>query len=543
MFAKTSIRTLLTWGFGIVIVLIAIMATVIAQRGRTVASHVVDMAEDSYPKVAAAGELRLNVMRNWTNTLLLIQLADAAEIKRVTDEMAVNSNTITEKFKFLEKAVASENGKTRLAAMLKARADYTEHRKKYIELVKSGSKDDANRFLMGTLKPKLDAYVGAITELITHQSAKMERVSGETLSLTANLTTVTIALSLLVIVVAVVTAVVVVRVVARALGGEVQYANDIAREIANGNLGIEIRMEPGDSTSLLASMKAMRDRLREMVGKITTGAGQLGQASRQLAQAASAVAESSAKQSEATSSTAAAVEQMTVGIGQIADSASEAHGLSVHSEELSRQGSGVIHSAASEMSKIADSVEASSAIISTLEQQSMEISAVVNVIKEIADQTNLLALNAAIEAARAGEQGRGFAVVADEVRKLAERTTLSTQEIAATVEKIQSGTRDAVQSMVAGVDQVRSGTELAKQAGSSIVEIQTGAQRVVGVVNDITNSLQEQNAASNEIARNVEMIATMVEANNASAEQAATAAQQLEKLADGLSASIGSFRL
>jgi hypothetical protein len=128
-------------------------------------------------------------------------------------------------------------------------------------------------------------------------------------------------------------------------------------------------------------------------------------------------------------------------------------------------------------------------------------------------------------------------------KKLAERTSLSTQEIASTVEKIQSGTRNAVQSMVAGVDQVRSGMALAEQAGASIVEIQTGAQRVVGVVNDITNSLREQNTASTEIARNVEKIATMVEANNASAELAATAAHQLEQLAQGLSTSIGSFRL
>ena len=543
MFAKTSIRNLLTWGFGIVIVLIAIMTAVTFQRSSNVASHVADITDDAYPKMVAATEIRLNVMRNWASTLLLLQISDAAEVKRITDEMTANSSVITEKFKFLEKVVASEKGKQALAAMLKTRADYTEHRKQYIELVKSGNKEEANRFLTGTLKTRLDAYVGAIGELITHQAALMERVSGEALSLTASLKTINVALSLLVVMVALATGIVVVRVVAKALGGEVQYANEIAREIANGNLGVEIRTEQGDAASLLASMKAMRDRLRDMVAKISTSAGQLGQASRQLAQASRAVAESSASQSEATSSTAAAVEEMTVGIGQIADSASEARKLSVHSEELSRKGSEVIHGAASEMSKIADSVEASSAIIASLEQQSKEISAVVNVIKEIADQTNLLALNAAIEAARAGEQGRGFAVVADEVRKLAERTSLSTREITSTVEKIQGGTRNAVHSMVAGVNQVRSGTALAQQAGSSIVEIESGARRVVGVVNDITNSLREQNTASNEIARNIERIATMVEANNASAEQAAAAAHQLEQLADGLAASVASFRL
>jgi methyl-accepting chemotaxis protein len=134
-------------------------------------------------------------------------------------------------------------------------------------------------------------------------------------------------------------------------------------------------------------------------------------------------------------------------------------------------------------------------------------------------------------------------VVADEVRKLAERTSLSTQEIATTIEKIQGGTKNAVQSMVAGVDQVRSGMALAQQAGASIVEIESGAQRVARVVNDITNSLREQSSVSGEIARNVEMIASMVESNNSAAAQAAGAAGQLEYLAADLSRSIGSFRL
>jgi methyl-accepting chemotaxis protein len=133
--------------------------------------------------------------------------------------------------------------------------------------------------------------------------------------------------------------------------------------------------------------------------------------------------------------------------------------------------------------------------------------------------------------------------VADEVRKLAERTSLSTREIASTIQKIQSDTKHAVQSMVASVDQVRLGTALTQQAGSSIVEIESEAQRVTGVVNDITNSLKEQTEASNEIARNIENIASMVEENNMAASKAAGAAQQLEQLAEGLTRSIGSFHL
>jgi methyl-accepting chemotaxis protein len=543
MFAHTSIKTLLTWGFGIVIGLIVAMALVIFLKSGTVAADVKKMASDDYPKVTSAATIRFNIMRNWANTLLLLQITDSSEVKRISDEMAVNSSLISERFDFLEKAATSDQGKLTLAAALKARQEYTENRKRYLELVKSGNREEANRYLVGTLKTNLDAYTAAVGNLIAHQSTLMEQDSEETQAHTSTLRTTTAVISLLIVLVSIITAVTLISVVSKALGGEVHYANEIARQIAAGDLGVEVRTAPGDTGSLLASMKTMCGRLREMVRNIDASAAQVGQSARQLAETSHAVAAASARQSEATTATAAAVEQMTVGIGHIADSAEQAVSFSRQSEDLSRKGSQVIHGAAAEMSKIADSVEASSAIISTLEQQSNEISAVVNVIKEIADQTNLLALNAAIEAARAGEQGRGFAVVADEVRKLAERTTQSTQEIASTIQKIQGGTQNAVQSMVAGVGQVRSGTALAQEAGTSIREIESGAQQVVGVVNDISNSLREQSTASDEIARNVENIARMVEANNASAEGAAAASRQLERLAEELATSVRSFRL
>jgi methyl-accepting chemotaxis protein len=188
-------------------------------------------------------------------------------------------------------------------------------------------------------------------------------------------------------------------------------------------------------------------------------------------------------------------------------------------------------------------VQSSSAIIEDLGRQSDQITSIVNTIKEIADQTNLLALNAAIEAARAGEQGRGFAVVADEVRKLAERTTLSTAEIAGMVGKIQNGTRNAVSSMETGVVQAGKGVDLASQAGTSITEIRDGSVRVMEVVNSISDSIREQGTVSSEIAKNIERIAQMSEESANAIQNTTNAARHLQQLSSGLHNSVSRFKL
>jgi len=187
-------------------------------------------------------------------------------------------------------------------------------------------------------------------------------------------------------------------------------------------------------------------------------------------------------------------------------------------------------------------VQSSSTIVEDLGRQSDQITSIVNTIKEIADQTNLLALNAAIEAARAGEQGRGFAVVADEVRKLAERTSLSTTEIGGMVAKIQNGTRSAVSSMQAGVVQVSNGVELANQAGDSINRIRDGAERVTHVVNGISDSISEQSSAGNQIAHQLETIAQMSEESAIAVGHTATAARHLHSLSASLHKTVAQFK-
>jgi methyl-accepting chemotaxis protein len=294
---------------------------------------------------------------------------------------------------------------------------------------------------------------------------------------------------------------------------------------------------------VLAGMKEMQQTLRKMIEEIVRGAEQLSSSSNDLLHASEEVGMRSRQQSESASAMAAAVEEMTVSIDQVAENAREAHNITIQASDLSTSGAKIIESAATEMHKISEAVQSSSAIIEDLGRQSDQITSIVNTIKEIADQTNLLALNAAIEAARAGEQGRGFAVVADEVRKLAERTTLSTAEIAGMVNKIQNGTRGAVDSMQTGVQQASKGVDLASQAGASINEIRDGSTRVMDVVNSISDSIREQGTVSSEIAKNIEQIAQMSEESANAVEHTTSAARHLQQLSTALHNSVSRFKL
>jgi len=330
--------------------------------------------------------------------------------------------------------------------------------------------------------------------------------------------------------------------IVKTLGGDPAVASAITKRIASGDLATPVDCSPGDNDSLLANIRTMQETLRTMIASIVANAEQVSSAADQLLGASEQVAERASQQSDAASSMAASVEEMAVSIDQVKENATEAHNISQTAGELSVDGAAVIHNAASEMRKISDAVQASSQIVEDLGHQSDQITSIVNTIKEIADQTNLLALNAAIEAARAGEQGRGFAVVADEVRKLAERTGNSTKEIGEMVAKIQNGTRSAVSSMQDGVRQVGNGVELANQAGESINRIRDGSMRVTVVVNGISDSISEQSMASNEIAQKLETIAQMSEESAVAVRQTADAARQLQALSTSLHQTVAQFR-
>ena len=332
------------------------------------------------------------------------------------------------------------------------------------------------------------------------------------------------------------------RSIIRTLGGDPELASAVTRRIAAGDLATPVEGNPNDRDSLLGNIRTMQETLRNMISTITNNARQVASSADELLHASEQVANRARQQSDAAASMAAAVEEMAVSIDVVRDNANEAHSLSEEAGSLSEEGAAIIHNAANEMRKISEAVQSSSSIVEDLGHQSDQITSIVNTIKEIADQTNLLALNAAIEAARAGEQGRGFAVVADEVRKLAERTGLSTTEIADMVNKIQNGTRSAVSSMQSGVEQVSSGVELANQAGESITRIREGALRVTQMVTGISDSIAEQSSAGNQIAQQLETIARMSEESAVAVRNTADAARELHSLSASLHQAVSQFR-
>lgn len=318
-----------------------------------------------------------------------------------------------------------------------------------------------------------------------------------------------------------------------------------AKQIADRDLSIDdLEMKSTDEIGqLAATINVLKNSIKEVVLDVSRTTQAVASASTELAASAEQMSAGMDTQQKQTQQVAAAVEELSQSVAEVAAKSSDASTASGESQRLAEDGGEIVSNTVSEMEGIAREVQSSADTINTLGKKSQTIGEIIAVINDIADQTNLLALNAAIEAARAGEHGRGFAVVADEVRKLAERTTEATEEVSKSILGIQTETKSAVTLIEGGSDRVGKGVELAIQAGTALKSIVDGSKGVQGMVQDIAAAASEQTAAADEIARAIEGINSVTSESSVGASQASQAAGDLAMQAEQLQGLVGRFRL
>ncbi|HYF02947.1 MAG TPA: HAMP domain-containing methyl-accepting chemotaxis protein, partial [Patescibacteria group bacterium] len=319
------------------------------------------------------------------------------------------------------------------------------------------------------------------------------------------------------------------------LSSHIEEILQAMEKFAEGNLNVQLNVRSEDEIGrLFYGFNTAVGKMRSTIQSVVTTVNQTATSSMQINSATEQLSASAQEQSAQSTQVAAAVEEMAQTSLENTRTAQHASELAKQYKATAHEGEAIIQQTVGKIREIADVVHQSVGTIEKLGESSSQIGEIVSVINDIADQTNLLALNAAIEAARAGEQGRGFAVVADEVRKLAERTSKATKEIAQMIKGIQSEANLAVSSMKKGSSEVAQGIVLADKAGNALAQIMTTSEETMQIISQIASASQEQSLTSTEVSKNVEVISEVSNQSAAGIQEIASAADNLNNLMNSL---------
>jgi len=435
----------------------------------------------------------------------------------------------------VEQAGGDEGIKAAFLALVKANEQVT-------NLVLQARNAESHQAIIEKSNPAFEALLGAINKYQNQMSKKQGDDAAATRERTARLVLTIFGAVVAGIVLLIIWGLALVRSVSKALNSMLSMVRDLAD--GEGDLTKRLEIASHDELGELArGFNTFLDKVHSIISQVAGTAEQVASASEELSASATLQAEGATNQTDQTTQVATAMQEMSSTVQQVSENCARAAEASRRSAETAREGGGVVEQALAQIRSIATSVSGTAKQMEDLGRSSDQIGRIAGVIDDIADQTNLLALNAAIEAARAGEQGRGFAVVADEVRKLAERTTKATKEIAEMIKTIQDGTKGAVKAMEIGSQQVKEGVASTARAGESLQQIIRTSEEVGSMITHIAAAATQQSGATAEINQNMDQISHLVKGSAGAAQQSAKACQELSELAMALQNMVGSFKL
>ena len=539
-FAHMKIGVKLGLVFGFILLMLVMMICFGLYSTQAVNKSVDEIAKGSYLKTMYANKAdsALSVLQSSIRMLVIAKTPESIMKEKQNIEEA--RKQYSEAMKSLENTEKSAKGLKLIEAAKAAIAPASAVNNKVIELALSNKHDEAINLLVTEGAPLTQKIMEQFDEQLKYQQEGVEATAKKAETVYARTKYILLIAGSIAFILGLSAAIFLINNLVTRIN---RVAGAMSR-FADGDLSTPLTIFATDEIGelgkninrMLASISAMINSIKETAHQVGTSSGTLQTTADQIATGA----EEAAAQA---GTVATASEEMAATSSEIAHNCSMAAESSKRASDLATEGFSVVQETVTGMSRISDRVKESATTVESLGARSDQIGEIVGTIEDIADQTNLLALNAAIEAARAGEQGRGFAVVADEVRALAERTTKATKEIGQMIRAIQTETRGAVVSMEEGVKEVERGTKDAAKSGVALENILNQINDVTTQINQIATAAEEQTATTTEITNYIQQITEVVQGSASSSHESATAANQLSANAVELERLVDQFKL